>query len=244
VTLVEQAERLKDLTENVGAAADEERAAQAINAVRTHVSNARTAVMSYAVVPEQAQDVPEAALVAVRDRARSLAEVLAPLDGADDAVLVAYGANQDATTTGVLGSIVTRARELSDALRDAQRDVLMTWADRVWPATDLPRLEALAAIEPLAKGLRNLRAELLAAGAQDRTVGAAELQRLAEKVAKAQTTACELREKAPPFAVVSFYQRLEQSPDGVPLSQVDAFVLQWLVKHAANDLRLQRNGQT
>jgi hypothetical protein len=244
VTLIEQAERLKDLTENVEAAADEERAARAVDAVRTHVRIARTAVIGYAVVPEQLQDVPEAAISGVQDRAQRLAEVLAPLDGADDAVLVAYGANEAATTTGVLGSIITRAKELADALRSAQRHVLLTWADRLWPATDLARLEALAAIESPAKGLLNLRTELLATVGEDRPVGPAELQRFAESVAKAQTLAVDLREKAPPFAVVSFYERLEQSPDGVPLSQIDAFVLQWLVEHAAEDFRLRRNDET
>ena len=244
MTLVEQAERLKDLTENVEAVADEGRAARAIDAVRTQVNIARSAVMSYAVVPEQAQDVPEEALLAVQDRARGLAEVLAPLDGAEDAVLVAYGANQDATTTGVLGSITKRAKELGDALRAAQRHVLLTWADRLWPATDLARLEALAAIEPPAKVLLHLRMELLATDAQDRTVGPAELQRFAEGVAKAQSAAADLHDKAPPFAVIAFYERLERSPDGVPLSEVDAFVLQWLVEHAASELRVQRNDES
>ena len=243
MTLVEQAELLKDLTENVEAAADQERAAQAIDAVRTQVTIAKNAVMSYTVVPEQAQDVPEEALLAVQDRARSLVAVLTPLDGVEDAVLVAYGANEDAATTGVLGSITKRAKELGEALRKAQSHVLRAWADRLWPATDLARLEALAAIEPPAKVLLHLRTELIATDAQDRTVGPAELQRLAERVAKAQTAAADVREKAPPFAVVSFYQRLDLSPDGVPLSQVDTFVLQWLVEHAARDLRLQRNDE-
>jgi hypothetical protein len=244
VTLIEQAERLTDLTENVEAAADEERAAQAIDAVRNQMTIAKNAVMSYRVVPEQAHDVPQEALSAVQARARGLVELLESLDGVEDSVLVAYGANQDATTTGVLGSITRRARELGEALRQAQSHVLRAWADRLWPGTDLARLGALAAIEPPAKVLLRLRTELIATDAQDRTVGPAELQRLAERVANAETMAADLREEAPPFAVVSFYQRLEQSPDGVPLSQVDAFVLRWLVEHAAGDLCLQRNDET
>lgn len=243
MTLIDQVERLKDLTENVEAAADEERAAQAIDAVRNQITTAKNAVIDYRVVPEHAEDVPREALLAVQARARGLAELLTSLDGVDDSVLVMYGANQDATTTGVLGSITKRARELGEALRHAQGHVLRTWAERLWPGTDLARLEALAAIEPAAKVLLRLRTELIATDAQDRTVGPAELQRLADGVASNQATAADLREKAPPFAVVSFYQRLAQSPDGVPLDEVEAFVLQWLVEHAAADLRLQRNDE-
>ena len=244
MTLIEQAERLNDLAKIVDEAVGEERGARAIDAVLTQVTIASTAVMSYAVVPAHAQDVPEDALQAVQDRARSLAEVLSPLAGAEDAVLIAYGANQDATTTGVLGSISKRAKELGDALRNAQRHVLATWADSLWPATDIARLEALAATDPPAKVLLRLRTELLATVADDRTVGPVELQRLAQRVASAQSAAGDLHDKAPPLAVIAFYKRLEVSPDGVPLSDVEPFVLQWLVEHAADELRLQRNDQT
>ena len=243
MTLLEKAERLKDLTENVEAAADEERAARALDAVRSQVKIASNAVVGYGVLPEHAKDVPEEALRDVQDRARALIEVLTPLQDADDALLVAYGANEDAETTGVLGSVSQRARALGNALMEAQRQVLQEWAERVWPGTDLARLEALAAIETGAKVVLDLRTELLAMDAQDRMLTTADLQRLVPSVADAQAAAGDLRDKAPPTAVIAFYDHLERSPDGVPLSQIDAAVLQWLMEHAAGDLRLQRTNE-
>jgi hypothetical protein len=240
VTLLEQAKRLKDLTENVEEAADAERAARALEAVRGEVMMAKNAVMGYGLVPDHGQDVPADALQAVRDGARALIEVLAPLKGANDAVLVAYGANQDTATTGVLGSVGQRARALGHALREAQRQVLVAWAERVWPGTDLARLEALAAVETPAKALLDLRVELLAPDTGDVQLGAAALQHLALRVAESEGAAADLRDKAPPAAVIAFYDRLEQALDGVRLSEVDPSVLQWLVEHAAGDLSLQR----
>lgn len=242
MTLLEQAERLKTLTENVEAAADAERAARALDAVRNQVAIARSAVMGYGLMPAHAQDVPDEALRSVQDSARALIEVLASLGGADDAVLVAYGANSDTSTTGVLGSVSQRARALGKALQDAQRQVLLGWAERVWPGTDLARLEALAAIEIRAKAALDLRMELVESA--ERMLSASALERLASRVADVQDAAAELREKAPPSAVVAFYDRLESAQDGMPLSQVDAFVLQWLVEHAAGEFRLQRKNET
>jgi hypothetical protein len=100
----------------------------------------------------------------------------------------------------------------------------------------------LAAIESPAKAALVLRMELIESA--ERMLSASALERLASRVADAQDAAAELREKAPPSAVIAFYDRLESSQDGVPLSQVDAFVLQWLVEHAAGDLRLQRKNET
>lgn len=242
MTLLAQAERLKDLTENVEAAADAERAARALDAVRRQVMAARGAVAGYGVVPDHAKEVPEELLRTVHDCARALTEVLAPLEGAEHPVLVAYGANQDAAVTGVLGSIGQRARSLSNALQEAQHHVVAAWAERAWPGTDLPRLEALAAVEPRAQKVLELRTELLSMDGE-RRLSATVLQRLALRVADVEGAATDLRDKAPPSAVIAFYDRLDQSPDGVPLSQVDSFVLQWLVEHSAGNLRLMRNDQ-
>ena len=241
MTLLEQAERLKTLTENVEAAADAERAARALDAVRNQVAIARSAVSGYGLTPAHAQDVSAEALRSVQDSALAFIEVLAPFEGAEDAVLVAYGANSDTSTTGVLGSVSQRARALGSALQDAQRQVLEAWAERVWPGTDLARLEALAAIEDRAKAALDLRMELVESA--ERMLNASTLERLASTVVDAEDAASELREKAPPSAVIAFYDRLESSQDGVPLSQVDAFVLEWLVEHAAGELHLQRKNE-
>ena len=129
--------------------------------------------MGYGLVPEHAQDVPDEALLAVQDRARGLVEVLAPLEGADDAVLVAYGANQDATTTGVLGS--SQPARQGAGRRATGR-----------PAPGAPGVggACLARHGPRATGgagcyrdsrrrsVLDLRTELLATDAQDRTLGA------------------------------------------------------------------------
>jgi hypothetical protein len=242
VTLLEQAERLKTLAENVEAAADAERAARALDAVRHQVAIAKSAVLGYELISAHAQDVSDEAVRTVQQSARALIEVLAPFVGAEDAVLAAYGANSDASTTGVLGSVSQRAEVLRNALEDAQRQALLRWAERVWPGSDLARLEALAAIEARAKAALDLRAELVES--TERTLGALSLERLAAKVAEAQDSAAQLREQAPPSAVIAFYDRLKASADGVPLNEVDAFVLQWLVEHAAGELRLQKKNET
>jgi hypothetical protein len=242
VTLLEQAERLKTLTGNVKAAADAERAARALDAVRAQVAIARSAVMGYGLMPAHAEDVSDEALRTVQDSARALIEVLAPFRDAEDAVLVAYGANSDTSTTGVLGSVSQRARAVDNALQDAQRQVLLGWAERVWPGTDLARLEALAAIDGRAKAALDLRMELVAS--VERMLGGAALERLASRVADAQDAAADLRDKAPPSEVIAFYDLLESSQDGVPLSEIDGFVLEWLVEHAAGELRLQRKHET
>ena len=241
MTLLEQAERLKTLTVNVEAAADAERAARALDAVRNQMIIAKGAVMGHGLMPDHAADVPDEALQAVQDCARSLIEVLAPFRGAEDAVLVAYGANSDATTTGVLGSISQRAKSLGNALQEAQRQVVLAWAERVWPDADAARLEALAAIERQAKAALDLRTELVESA--ERTLGASALERLASKVSDAEDAAANLRAQAPPSAVIVFYERLKSSENGVPLSQVDAFVLEWLVEHASEDLLLQRKSE-
>ena len=240
MTLLEQAQRLKDLTANVEAVADKERSARALDAVRSQVTTAKNAVVGYGVLPEYVRDVPEEALEEVQDRARALIDVLTPFEDADDAVLVAYGANEETATAGVLGSVGARARALGIVLRRSQREVLTVWAERVWPSADLARLEAVAAVEKGAKTALDLRKDLLAMDADDRMLSTEVLCRLSTSVVGAQEAAGDLRDKAPPSAVIGFYSLLEQSDGGVPLSQVGVEVLQWLAEHAGEDLVVQR----
>jgi hypothetical protein len=243
MTLIDLAEDLVLLADQAGTAADQSSSDAALATVFERLRNAREQVAPYGVgQPPWLDAVPAEARQNIAVAATRAAKAVRPLSAATDETLATYARSGDAAMRGALGAVRRDVAALADALREAQDDLVESWADSIWPDDGADELEILAFIpetasagETVARAQRQLRA----VPGEMRILSAAALADLQAQVAKAASVVGELERAEVPDDVLAFWRAISDG-DEQPLTVLTADVHRWLVDRGASELFIVR----